>query len=1054
MPDPKQETVRALAGLKDFQRRTVDYVFDRLFVSGESNRFLVADEVGLGKTLVARGVIARAIEHLKEKGDRIDVIYVCSNAAIAKQNVNRLNVLERDAFSISTRLTMLPVQVKDLVKNPINFISLTPGTTFDLKSSGGQYQERILLYRMLRNSPWARGTGFLNMLQGRVSDRDGWRRLARQKQDMDSEIVSAFCRAVDEDAELVDRITRCCETFSRFRRKIPYEESRERYAVIGMLRQLLARACIDALKPDLVILDEFQRFKDLLSGESEAANLSRVLFDYPGVRTLLLSATPYKMLSLDHDDADDHYTDFLRTIEFLSGNSAGAAAVSDSITQYRKALFSSADESRNDIETARNRLQESLLSVMCRTERVGMTRRLDAMVEDVVGRHLPTAADLDHAVVADRAARAVGAYEPIEYWKSAPYLLNFLRHYDLRRRIDAMADAPSDDLLAALRTGRRQILRETTFDRYDKIEFANARLRALVSDTIDKGLWRLLWMPPSLSYVEPSGPYADVGSVTKALVFSAWNAVPDAISTLVSYEAERRALEGLHREISHSELYDRLKPLLRFTIANDRPTGMPALACLLPSPVLAEAVDPLEIALRLGDGEPISQESLVEEVQKVCSALLDGISLTRDGARDERWYWAAPAILAASTELPNWIRANQGWTSPDEKHESGEGFKKHVAHLLATLESPADLERAPEDLAHVLAEMALGGPGTCALRALRRIAPDLAWDDSVLLSAAAKIAGGFRSLYNIPESMAILRAGALESQEDEDDTYWRLILRYGIDGNLQALLDEQVHMLLESEGLAQHDSIKRVEGVADALTASLSLHTSRIKIDELRPNGQRIERNEFTTRCRFAVRFGDLKDDQGAALARASTVRDAFNSPFRPFVLASTSIGQEGLDFHTWCHAVVHWNLPTNPVDLEQREGRVHRYKGHAVRKNIAEGLGLRSLRGWIGAGDPWQHLFAVAESQRESGHSELSPFWIFEEGSSRIERRVPLLVYSKEVQQLERLKKSLALYRLVFGQPRQEDLLTYLADRMTADKARDAGQEWRISLEPPAVTR
>ena len=60
-------------------------------------------------------------------------------------------------------------------------------------------------------------------------------------------------------------------------------------------------------------------------------------------------------------------------------------------------------------------------------------------------------------------------------------------------------------------------------------------------------------------------------------------------------------------------------------------------------------------------------------------------------------------------------------------------------------------------------------------------------------------------------------------------------------------------------------------------------------------------------------------------------VDSAFNSPFRPFLLTSTSIGQEGLDFHPWCHRLVHWNLPGNPVDLEQREGRVHRYKGHGV---------------------------------------------------------------------------------------------------------------------------
>jgi len=36
----------------------------------------------------------------------------------------------------------------------------------------------------------------------------------------------------------------------------------------------------------------------------------------------------------------------------------------------------------------------------------------------------------------------------------------------------------------------------------------------------------------------------------------------------------------------------------------------------------------------------------------------------------------------------------------------------------------------------------------------------------------------------------------------------------------------------------------------------------------------------------------------------------------------TTSIGQEGLDFHYYCRKIVHWNLPSNPVDLEQREGR------------------------------------------------------------------------------------------------------------------------------------
>ena len=79
----------------------------------------VADEVGLGKTLVARGIIAKTLEHLQDEVERVDVIYICSNAAIATQNVNRLNVSDTDGFSIATRLTYLPRQVRSLRKNKV-----------------------------------------------------------------------------------------------------------------------------------------------------------------------------------------------------------------------------------------------------------------------------------------------------------------------------------------------------------------------------------------------------------------------------------------------------------------------------------------------------------------------------------------------------------------------------------------------------------------------------------------------------------------------------------------------------------------------------------------------------------------------------------------------------------------------------------------------------------------------------------------------------------------------------------------------------------------------
>ena len=263
------------------------------------------------------------------------------------------------------------------------------------------------------------------------------------------------------------------------------------------------------------------------------------------------------------------------------------------------------------------------------------------------------------------------------------------------------------------------------------------------------------------------------------------------------------------------------------------------------------------------------------------------------------------------------------------------------------------------------------------------------------------------------------------------------------------MLDEYVHVLRESLGLQERSPEEQVADIAECIQSVLSLRTAQIRIDEMQEteSGFNFD-NYFNLRCRFALRFGDIRDDNNQALVRADSVRDAFNSPFRPFVLASTSIGQEGLDFHTWCHAVVHWNLPSNPVDLEQREGRVHRYKGHAVRKNVVERYGLTALSVVHEEGDPWQTLFQIASRGKSNGHSDLIPYWIFEDGSARVERRIPLLPYSKEVGKLKRLKQGLALYRMVFGQPRQEDLLFSLSQSGNHESVDLA--DWLISLQPP----
>ena len=1041
-----------LAGLKDFQRKTVEYVFKRLYGNEPTSRFLIADEVGLGKTLVARGIIAKTLEHLQDEVERVDVIYICTNTAIATQNVNRLNVSDTDGFSIATRLTYLPRQVRSLRKNKVNFISLTPGTAFDhARSRGGHAEERAIIYRMLYDLPLAQNerrrrlrVGLLNILQA-TAGKDNWRAKATslEAEDLDTDLSKDFRRAVLDDAELYASLKEGCGRFARYREKscIPSVDSELRYDLIGKLRSKLASVCLSALEPDLVILDEFQRFKHLLDGDDEASMLATALFEHPDVRVLLLSATPYKMFTLDQEsEEDDHYPDFIRTLNFLFNDFSKVDTVKNLLSEHRTTIQACAKGSVLH-PGKKAELERALLNVMCRTERVTTTRDHNSMLTEIARTAPLKPADLLHAATVDAVAICVMAGETVEYWKSAPYLINFLKHYELRNKLDSQLNAPSDALRDTLSSANRQLLTKNKFERYQALDPANPRMRVLFEDTIDKGMWQLLWMPPSMPYTEPGGVYREKDGLTKALVFSSWSAVPDAVASICSYEAERKMVAG--SSVSHSELYDKIKPLLRFAVASNenRLTGMPVIAWLLPSPTLATKIDPLEIALRCGVG-PMNAQKLRDEVKTVCHSLAETLPDAGEGTRaDERWYWAAPILLDSHNGLLEWCKSHSGWRSATPEHESGTRFKEHIDLLVSMAEDKIPLGPKPEDLVDVLCDLALAGPGVCALRALHRIGTGLDAADPSLLSAAARIASGFRSLFNMPETIAMLRGSG-------EDTYWRLTLQYGIDGNIQSVLDEYAHVLRESLGLQEHSPQEQVTGIADCIQSVLSLRTAQIRIDEIRMTGDSFVLDDFNTRCRFALRFGDIRDDNSQALVRADSVRDAFNSPFRPFVLASTSIGQEGLDFHTWCHAVVHWNLPSNPVDLEQREGRVHRYKGHAVRKNIAERYGLSALSEVFEAGDPWQKLFHIASQKKLNGQSDLIPYWIFEEGSARVERRIPILPYSKEVGKLKRLKHGLALYRMVFGQPRQEDLLFSLSQNNTHESADLTN--WLISLQPP----
>ena len=135
---------------KDFQLATANRIFE-LFKNGQ-NRILLSDEVGLGKTIVAKTVIELLSKWWQDKHKKpFRVVYICSNANIANQNARALGI--DNAIDVSeSRLSMQHLrlfQESRRKKGSVLLIPLTPSTSFSMKGDRGNKNERALLFVLL-----------------------------------------------------------------------------------------------------------------------------------------------------------------------------------------------------------------------------------------------------------------------------------------------------------------------------------------------------------------------------------------------------------------------------------------------------------------------------------------------------------------------------------------------------------------------------------------------------------------------------------------------------------------------------------------------------------------------------------------------------------------------------------------------------------------------------------------------------------------------------------------------------------------------------------------
>lgn len=978
-----------LTGAMDFQKATAQHIFSLLTdPENPHRRVLLADEVGLGKTIVARSVVSLMREYQREvmHDDFYRVVYVCSNINIARQNIEKLGInsaldftesrLSMQHFAAERKLQEVKSRDEKEGRMPEVIIPLTPSTSFDFRSSTGISNERALICVLLEGLDEFSDKALVRYLQRffrcNVSPQR-WPGILKWYRDQVTALGDEYRqRMLTALRALGGGELSQLKTFAETG-QIP--EWADQSRIISGLRRVFAEISLDQLEPDLVIMDEFQRFKNLLMGDNEQSLLAKKFFSDPETKVLLLSATPYKPYTtldeLTESGTDEHFSDFRQLMGFLQEGSdaADSEAFDDSWKRYNIALSHISEDTFDVVKVAKCGAEDALYGMMCRTERfntggVNTVRvPLEVTPEDIKSYfEARTLLDEINEVASRREFRTM----PMDYVKSSPYLMSFMDRYKLkgfvRDNLQKIGKRSWDLLYLPLKK----------IDAYREVPTGNARLQYLCDELFDKGYnaERLLWVPASRPYYKTHGLYAKNAGFSKTLVFSSWEMVPRMVSCMVSYNAERLVMKGLWAQGKRPGNYykaEEKKSKTRYganRLNKFKPGENPLLYV---SGWLASLYNP--------------EDTLGMDIKDIRTAI-------------------TPLVKARVNEIA------RTYCIPFDKRTAMSDLTL-LMRLLDGEQLDILPERISEDAVENLVSAAIGSPAICAYRM------------SSDYHLSNRIADFFVKMFSRPDPAMIVDLTCAKGA----DNYIEAILEYCVEGNLQAVLDEFNHLL---------------EGRWDTILEQGPMEVGTLTV-EMQDADKRIVSRGMRTY--LAIPFTNAKMED-TAVAHTSVLRNAFNSPFRPFVLTTTSVGQEGLDFHWYARKLLHWNLPSNPVDMEQREGRVNRYKCLSIRQRLGEHY--KDL-------PTWDDIFEKAREEYKRGDSDIVPYWCLppdfpDDHSKLVERIILEYPLSQDHGRYERLKKVLSLYRLTMGQPRQEELLEMLA---SSGLSEEHVKELLINLSP-----
>lgn len=948
-------------GLKRFQMSTAKYIAE-CFEHGQQ-RFVLADEAGLGKTYVALQVIDYVRQ--QRNNENINVYYICSNQRIIKQNAKKIvkNLRKKYSVSWNEQCDRLSIAFKFSPTSQINLYTMS-GSFFGEGFITGMNTERKYMQEEI------------------------------DKLDNDGKIDQLF----NSNTDVFNRYDKCED------KKNFVEEDCERIlGGIGDLRESFNQYSSRKNPPHLIIIDEFHKLKN---GNNEGLGYLSKLLNNKDTKMLFLSATPFKYSSVEvtnvslpyegdkeykDEDEENALSSFEEYIDYfvtdLNGQNIKAlkkkydASIECLVTQKNH-------QSWKDCEISAKKLSSELKKFMCRAERGRISESL--YLEDYENSYTNIEDDFNVLQYLDIASKGA-------YGRLIPGFDSYkLRYYD-KKTLNQYSDSKQTGIF----------LWKENNGNVEMDSLPNPYIEMIWKEVVED-LKGVLWLPPTKPYY-----YADENSVfkkknmSKLLVFSNFHFLPRAVSSIIS----RRVEEELgHKKVNISLQERDLDKITRYAQSWDFSSTKETLYL----DTIKDMIEDYEIVL----GHPqvclyrILPKVREDTITVLAVHIFDRINnyLERKVSNDVTPYWEDYLFYCNKKSFTNdGVKLAQNAekrTDDDEKkdwivyylyhygvkrlnRDTGDLFnynkKAFVEQVVDNLKKKCKTLWCQNNQWKIITDYVEMNRAICEIKSVIKKSIS-SWHKTIL----DEVLNWFNSYFSKDYSQRLF--GNLNIKNEEE------LLIYCANGNMQAMLEELLFVCNNDWS-----------SFLDKLNNSLNLQNSKVHI--LTDNAEPTDlSDELKVTCGFAERFTeDMSDTNERSSIRQIKMQEAFNSPFWPMILTTTSIAQEGLDFHCYCRKIMHYTLPTTPMALEQREGRVDRHCGYIQRIRMAQSNNCPNVS--------WIDLFS--ESKDENG---MIPAWIvpkkYEDIS--VERLLPYLPNSDEMKRYNMLLSAKHLYRSILGMPNE----------------------------------